>query len=198
MTNRTLAATSADFLPMLAMTLSGLLVVSGCATKTVTFTSNEKATLSLVAATNPDGQGQVLGDTPQTVSAEKIGNKVVKISGAEVHPQFWILSELPGGDTKVQLKLERKAADQTKTNINLKYRMLMKAYKALADQNWALAKELSEELAKLEPEIAAPHIILGIALLRSGSAAEARNALEKARGFDPDDAEISKLIQAIR
>ena len=170
----------------------------GCATKTVTFSSSEKASVSLVAASNPDGQGQVLGDTPQTIAADKLTNKVLKISGPEVHPQFWILSELPNGDTRVQLKLERKAAEQAKTNVNLKYRILMKAYKALADQNWPLAKDLAGELAKLEPEVAAPHIINGIALLRSGSMSDARNALEKARGFDPDDAEISILLKAIR
>lgn len=169
----------------------------GCASPNVTFTSNEKATVSLVTTTSTDGQGEVLGDTPQTLPMEKLEGKVVKIWSPDVYPQFWVLSPLSGGDTSIQLKLEKKPAsnNQSAASTNVKFRMIMRAYKALADQKWQMARDLSDELAKLEPEAAAPHLITGIAFLREGKKPEARSAFERAQAFDPDDADITKLIR---
>ncbi len=178
-----------------------ILVVAGmlnaCSPRMITFTSNDKATVSLVTSSSTDGQGEVIGETPQSIPAEKIRGKVVKIWSADVYPQFWILDPLQSGETTVALKLEKKPESQNKStaSTNLKFRVMMKAYKALADQNWKLARELADELNRLEPETAAPHLIAGIALLREGKKLDARTSFEKAKTFDPEDAEIGKLIR---
>lgn len=174
------------------------IILSGCATKTVTFSTNEKASLSLVTPNNTDGQGERIGDTPQTFPIERLEGKVLKISGPGLLPQFWVLSKLPDGDTKINLKLERRPDEALKKNPNLSYRLLMKAYKALADKNYKLASELAIQLARIERDIAAPHVIHALALIQQGQKRDAQIALEAARSFDPDDAEITKLLQAVR
>ncbi len=180
-----------------AMILFAASTLFACSPQMVTFTSNDKATVSLVTSSSTDGQGEVIGDTPQSVPAEKMQGKVVKIWSADVYPQFWILDPLQSGETTIALKLEKKPESQNKStaSTNLKFRVMMKAYKALADQNWKLARELADELNRLEPETAAPHLITGIALLREGKKSDARTSFEKAKTFDPDDTEIAKLIR---
>lgn len=163
----------------------------------ITFTSNDKATVSLVTSSSTDGKGEVVGEAPQTISEERIQGKVVKVWSPDVYPQYWIIDPLPSGETTVALKMEKKPESQNKSaaSTNLKFRVMMKAYKALADQNWKLARELAGELNQLEPEAAAPHLIAGIALLREGKKSDARISFEKAKTFDPEDAEIAKLIR---
>jgi len=174
------------------------LLLGSCASKTVTFTTSEKASLSLVTPSNTDGQGERIGDTPQTIPLQRLEGKVLKVSGPGILPQFWVLSKLPDGDTKIQLKLDRKIEEGPKKNPNLSYRLLMKAYKALADKNYKLASELAIQLARIERDIAAPHVIHALSLLQQGQNREAKVALEAARSFDPEDAEITKLLQAVK
>lgn len=174
------------------------LTLAGCASRTVSFSANEKASLNLVTPTNTDGQGERIGEVPQTIPIERLNGKVLKVSGPGLLPQFWILSKLPDGDTKIQLKLERRPEEGQKKNPNLSFRLLMKAYKALADKNYKMASELAIQLARIERDIAAPHIIHALSLIQQGQTRDAKVALEAARSFDPEDAEITKLLQAVK
>jgi hypothetical protein len=171
---------------------------SACATRTVTFSVNEKASINLVTPANTDGQGERIGEAPQTIALNRLEGKVVKISGPGLLPQFWVLSKLPDGETKIQIKLERRPDEGGKKNPNLSFRLLMKAYKALADKNYKMASELAIQLARIERDIAAPHIIHALSLIQQGQTKDAKVALEAARSFDPEDAEITKLLQAVK
>jgi hypothetical protein len=172
--------------------------MGSCASRTVTFSANEKASLNLVTPANTDGQGERIGEVPQTIPLERLTGKVLKVSGPGLLPQYWVLSKLPDGDTKIQLKLERRPDEGQKKNPNLSFRLLMKSYKALADKNYKLASELAIQLARVERDIAAPHIIHALSLIQQGQTKDAKVALEAARSFDPEDAEITKLLQAVK
>ena len=63
---------------------------SACATRTVTFSVNEKASINLVTPANTDGQGERIGEAPQTIALNRLEGKVVKISGPGLLPQFWV------------------------------------------------------------------------------------------------------------
>lgn len=73
--------------------------------------------------------------------------------------------------------------------------MAMRAYEALSKGNSPLAIDLSNKLKEMNSNIAAPHIIEGLAQLKLGNKKEASSSFEKARSLDPSDADVTKLIE---
>lgn len=203
-----------------------MLVTTGCASPQVTFTTSEKATISLVALERPTDQGEVVGDSPQTIDVSRLEGKVVKIGGADVVPQYWVMRKLEGDTTKISLKIDRisalpdrdknkdKEKDKDKdkdpngkpddkkgadgASDKLKYRLLMKAYTALFGHEFAMARGFAEQLAKLDVRAPAPLVVVGLTYMQEGNRDAARSAFEKARALDPEDQDISKLIDAVR
>src|SRR5690606_36983453 len=89
-----------------------------------------------------------------------------------------------------------KDADNRAT-LNRSLRLLMRAYQALARDDLDQALALAAESSKLEPEIAAPHIVQGIALMKQDKGGSARVAFAKAKALDPGDSDIDRLLNAI-
>lgn len=188
------------------LTFSALFFLqAGCATDTITFNANQKATLSLVSLTDPSGEGQILGELPSTIELPKLEGKVVRIFAEGHAPQYWIAKDFVANTTKVNVSLVPLAGDEKGkggagkgASNNLAFRLLLKGYGAISKGNWSLGREFAAKLEELEPTIAAPHIITGIAYFSEGKKAEARIAFEKAFALDPDDAEIKKMIDAAK
>ena len=77
-------------------------------------------------------------------------------------------------------------------------RLLLKSYQALSARNLGLAQELASRASTIDPEIAAPLVIKGIALMQAGDNTAAKAALSNARALDPEDKDIETLLKALR
>jgi hypothetical protein len=196
-----------------------LFFLFSCATKTVTFAVRGNGKVSLVSPDNLDKVGQFLGDTPLTVEVTKLQGKIVKISQNGKIPAYWIMPDISGQNLKATLALQdepkappsQAVAEKTdskletaskqsdpKATINRLMRLILKSYKALAARNFPLAKDLADRASSIDPELAAPLVIKGIALMQSGDSTGAKAALSNAQALDPEDRDIETLLKAIR
>lgn len=153
---------------------------------------------------DPSGDGQIIGELPSTIELPKLEGKVVKIASEGFVPQYWIAKDFVASNTKVNISLVPLPEDKEKNaggkavNTNLAFRLLLKGYGAISKGNLALGRELAAKLEELEPTLAAPHILSGIAFFSEGKKQEARTAFEKAVALDPEDTEIKKMIDATK
>ncbi len=83
-------------------------------------------------------------------------------------------------------------------NLNLTHRLLLRAYQALSRQDYAMAQDLANKLSAVSPELAAPLIVKGLALMQEGRKDEARSVLTAAKALDPEDKDIDQLIEITR
>lgn len=183
-----------------------LVTLSCNTTNTVKFDTKTKATISVVKWNELDRQGKELGETPREVELDEIKDQIVKITAPGKTPQFWVFSEPTGQKFEAQLVLTDVSAAASEGgggagsvsgfDINETHRLLMKSYQSLASGDLAAATDLAKKLNEIEPRLAAPLIIIGLASLQNGNKEEARLAFDKARSLDPRDGEIDKLIQA--
>lgn len=182
------------------------LSLSACATDSITFNASQKATLSLVSLSDPSGEGQILGELPSTIEVEKLEGKVVKINAEGFVPQYWIAKDFVADSTKVNIALTpleegaggKGGGSGKGGSSNLAFRILMKGYGAISKGDNKLGRELAEKLQEIDPTLAAPHILTGIAFFNEGKKSEAKTAFEKALALDPEDLEIKKMIDATR
>jgi hypothetical protein len=184
--------------------LLSILQISGCSTRSVTIATEGEGIVSIVNWDSLESGGAVIGKTPQTITLEKIGDRVVKIDGPGKAPQFWVFSEMISDqlDVKVQLanipggggsNVAGKSLDLNET-----HRLLLKAYRALAGGDLKVAKELSSKLSTIAPSVSAPLIISGLASMQEGDKDAARSAFTRAKSLDPQDSDIDKLLNAVQ
>jgi tetratricopeptide (TPR) repeat protein len=183
----------------------------GCATRSMTFKADSQADVTLVTFNDLNAAGDILGKTPVTVDMAKISGKVVRISAAGKQSVYWLVTDAVGTQNEASIKLRddpiaaklgassSESGSQTslidpKIRTNRLLRLIMKAYKELSGQRYQVAGELADQATKIDPEIAAPLVIKGIALLKQGDTTGAKAALEKAKSLDPEDQDIAKLI----
>lgn len=171
-----------------------------CANDSITFNANQKATMALVSLTDPSGEGQIVGELPSTVEVDKIEGKVIKISSEGYIPQYWIAKDFVAESTKINIALvpfdgKHKKSDKS-ASANEPFRLLLKAYGALSKGELQLGRELAAKLRDMDPTLAAPHLLIGIAYFNEGKKVEARSEFEKAFALDPEDLEIKKMIDA--
>lgn len=183
-----------------------LLLASGCATDSITFNANQKATISLVSLSDPSGEGQILGELPSTIEVDKLEGKVVKIKAEGFIPQFWIAKDFVANSTKVNIALTpvddgaagKGGGSGKGGSSNLPFRILMKGFTAISRGDYQLGREFAGKLEEIDPTLAAPHLLTGIAYFNEGKKVDAKNAFEKALALDPEDLEIKKMIDALR
>jgi tetratricopeptide (TPR) repeat protein len=201
-------------MPRCLLRIALVLVVctnAACATtKVFVFKTNGPAKVDLVATGKLDDPGQPLGQTPLTIDVEKLKGKVLRISQTGKLPAYWAVSEAAGDKTEATIKLaeDPSAAGATagasgtrldaKASTNRVLRLLLKSYQALSGKRFEAARELAGQAAAIDPELAAPQVILGLSLFKEGKAAEAKIALAKARALDPGDKDIDELMKIIR
>ena len=180
-----------------------------CVTKTFTFKSGSNSKVSLVSATKLDEDGTLLGETPVTVPLDKLTGKIVKISQKGKQPIYWVVTDAAGDKTEANIKLLDDLATagglggsdsrtDPKLKLNRVMRLLMRSYQALSGKRFKDARELAEQAGTIDPEIAAPQVIRGLAFYQEGNKSEARAALAKAQALDPEDKEIENLLKMVR
>ena len=169
--------------------------------RTITFRTDGQGTVSLVNWETLETNGEILGTTPVTVELDRIGENIVKITGPGKAPQFWVFEKMLGENLNARLVLTDVPVRTSNEDVqaldpNESHRLLMKEYKALAEGDLTLAKDLSAQHMTMQPKLAAPLIINGLACLQEGDKARAHTAFTKAKGLDPADKDIDKLIEA--
>jgi hypothetical protein len=184
--------------------------VAGCATKVITFKTGGRSKVSTVSPNNLGEDGTLLGETPLSIGVDKLQGKIVKITQPGKQPVYWIMSATSGDITEANINLlddpsttlgnAQDAAGKVdaKASTNRILRLLMKAYQALSGRRFKAARELADQAAVIDPELAAPHIVRGLSFYQEGDAANATTALTKAQALDPEDKEIESLLKIVR
>lgn len=191
------------------------LSLQGCSTsQAVSFQSEGKARVRALDWNNLNGEGKVLGQTPLTVRLGDVNDKVLRIEEDKKIPQNWIVTcdsrrKLVTAKIKLDdlavacagLKEEKKEPppkELSPARLNRTHRLVLKAYEQLVSGNTAVASDLAAQVAKEAPELAAPHLIIGLAYLRVGRRQEANQSFQKAALLDPEDSGIAELIKRTR
>ncbi len=201
-----------------------VILTCSCSVKKITFFSNEPANVSIVPFADASGEGSLVGQAPVTVTVDTINQGYIKVWGENMETQNWIITDLLGENTQANIKLKKiesgeKNDDKDKTDEekdkedekknqdakkqgedrsieqNKNFRLILNAYQALAQSRWQEARDLSSQLSKAMPNIAAPHIITGLSFLSEGNRAAASSAFNIAKTLDPTDADLEKLIR---
>lgn len=176
-------------------------ILVGCASGSITLVSNEKAKVSVLEFEDSAGDGELIGETPLSVDVAKLENKLVKVWGDEFLPQYWIYSPIEDQKTEISLNLtrvetpEEPSPSEVIQNLNRYFRMLIRSYKALSSKEWQLSRDLSKQLIREVPEVAAPHVITGLSFLSEGNLSQAKSSFLKAKNLDPSDKDIEELIE---
>jgi len=185
----------------------GLTIIS-CATQQIVVETVGKSTVSLVEGTKLTEQGELVGPSPATIKLTDINGRVIKISAPGKLPQYLLITNVLGTETRAKLQLRNETpaakdssgggppAPASNQDKNLIFRTLLKAYQALSTDNYKSAIELSDKLKELAPEVAAPHIVKGITYLNMGQKSDALSEFNQAKAMDPSDLDIDKLIEA--
>ena len=81
---------------------------------------------------------------------------------------------------------------------NVVSRLMLRAYKALTDKDYKSVTDLADEAVKIDPELAGPYLLKGLALIDSGDKENALIALKQAQALDPEDTDIDTLLKAVQ
>ena len=179
------------------------LTASSCVNKKLTIESSEKLTVSTVNSNALGGPGKALGTTPVTIALDTVQNEIIKIEGEGKLPQYIFITDLVGEETTANIDLlndgQVAADDQDKevATANLTHRLLLQAYQALTKDDYTTAKKLATKITEIQPRIAAPLIIQGIAFMQEGNMREARASLQEAKALDPEDNDIDQLLKIL-
>jgi tetratricopeptide (TPR) repeat protein len=186
--------------------------MSACATKVITFKAPTTARVDLVGAGKPDDPGKELGKTPLTVDLDKLRGKVVRISQPGKLPVYWVIAEAAGDTTEAVVKLVDEplagassnpqvssgSKGDSRASVNRVMRLLLQSYQALSGRRFKAARELADQAATIDPELAAPQVIKALSLYQEGNLPEARTTLQKAQALDPEDKNIEELLRVVR
>jgi tetratricopeptide (TPR) repeat protein len=181
--------------------------VSSCVTKTLSIKSPNKSRVSLVSPNNLEDEGTALGETPVTIEVKDLNEKFIKISQNGKQSVFLFVTDGAAENTEMTINLSESLAasdsnfgnhtPETKTTLNRLLRLLMRSYQALSGQRFKEAIDLAHQAAQIDPEIAAPWVIKGLALYQEGKLPEARTALTKAQALDPEDRGLETLLKQV-
>jgi tetratricopeptide (TPR) repeat protein len=184
----------------LVFSLTLVLFNMGCATKKIKINTTEKSTVSLVDPKNLADSGQVIGPVPAEIEVNKIQGRIIKIAADGKLPGYLVVTDVLGVETNAFMTLidspEEKPPEK-KDDQNLIFRFLLNSYQSLTQRKFDEALKLGEKAEELSKEIAAPHIIKGLAYMGLGNRAQAMTSFRQAKTLDPGDTEIDKLIKAV-
>ena len=174
------------------------LVLTGCGgERTITFQSSEPGSqITIVSLDNPEGNAPPSAN-PLVTSSGKLLGKAVRIGAVGKASQYWF----PPDDSarRIDVKVRQlTACSANEKNQNRPVRLIMKAYQALSAKDLRLAKELAQKASDVDPNLAAPLIITGLAFYQEGQRDQARVAFNKARSLDPEDTEIGELLRMVQ
>jgi tetratricopeptide (TPR) repeat protein len=176
-----------------------------CASQTLTFKTEGTATISSVSLLNLNEEIERLGTTPLTIALKDDRLQAYKFIQNGKEPLFWVIADKLGDQNEVFIKLRDQQSSQiesprenacNQSTTNRSMRLIMAAYKALIDQEYEIALGLAEQATKIDPQLSAPLLIRGMALLPQGKIEEAQKAFAQAKAIDPDDPEIDSLMRS--
>lgn len=193
------------FLPIIAASL-----LIDCAKTTVTINSEGGAQVDKLTLGNWLDKGESLGKTPLTLAMSEVEGSLVRISQAGKVPVFWTPTLSAAESLTFNIKLVDQLAasgvdpltggvcqKNSLQSTNRVMRVILKAYKALADSDYKKVLTLADEASALDENLAAPYIVKAIAQTRTGDLAGARVTLAKAEKADPDDEDIRTLAKTL-
>lgn len=185
-----------------------LLLSPSCAHKSISFkTEKDKATVKAVPFDKLGTEGQVLGETPLTVSLDKVQGQVLRMEQPGRAPLHWVILNAAGDTNEVALdfgQVQREGGEcrdtgetgVPKAQANRVMRMLLRAYQALSDKQSKIALELADQAITFEPTLAGPYIVKGLAQLQQGDKSAAKGSFTRARALDPEDRDLDTLLKA--
>lgn len=180
--------------------IAGLLLC-GCATSSIRFTGEKEAKLTVLGGDLKDVIGLRDRPLPQDIVQSELASRFVRIDVPSESPRYFYFMPSDAKDAEIKILKGNGTNDgftpQTEVS-NQTMRLFMSAYQALAQRRWQVARELAGKLVEMQPQLAAPHIVQGIALTQEGQKQEAQAAFTKAKALDPEDAAIDQLLQSIK
>ena len=189
-------------------TLVGVMLVH-CQSNTITFKAKKVGEPIEAAVMNfgdMAAEPKPSGKLPQSFPARQLSGKVVRLSQKGQQYQFWFFPELGGTDSVALVQMDLKQAGEKDGPVsdkalfakhkNLISRLIMKSYQAMTEKDYKTAIELAEQASKIDPELAAPLVLKGLAYMASGEKASAVGALTQAVSLDPEDQSIAELLKA--
>lgn len=176
-----------------------LVSLSSCSsTPSVEITSKVPSSkVALVSLDSLNTTGKVLSN-PAKLDLKQINGNAIRVDADGKSPLFLVFQ--PPAKNRVSLTIKELAACTlaNEANRNKPVRLIMKAYQALSEENWNLAKQLAAKASELDATLAAPYIIQGLANYRSGHRTEAKTAFNTAKALDPDDLDIIELLRMVK
>ena len=165
--------------------------------------TSDPATVSVLDWDSLSSKGSVIGKSPIEFEQDKVENKVMKIEAEGKLPQYWIFTNINGSELELQTTLldapkeDGESSEDKKEAefLNRNLRLLLNSYESLVSNDFEAAKKIAKSLQENIPNIAAPHIIIGLANLREGNRSAANSAFKVAKSLDPSDTAIEKLIE---
>lgn len=82
--------------------------------------------------------------------------------------------------------------------MNVFVRTLLRAYGEVAREKYREGLALAEKAVALNPSVAGPHLVVAIAKKGLGDVQGARDALVTAKGLDPQDADVEKMLKGLK
>jgi hypothetical protein len=140
----------------------------------------------------------------------QVEGRLLRLQTRGKEPLYWLITR--GGGSRVEAKVKFPdgagvaAASGSnegicrldgKASANRVLRLMLKAYKFIADQDFTQAKQAADEATLIDGELAAPYVVKGIALLGEGDKGGARQAFTKAQTLDPDDKDVDSLLKSL-
>ncbi len=184
---------------ILKLLLGSAFIVSCASNPDITFSGKEKADLFLVPLDNPEDVGIFVGKTPMTLSYSKLKGNVVRILHASGQSSQWLVPDLKSDKINFNIKPLQQPKKEKHTPLhnshNESNRFIFRGYKALVAGELTAVQEYAKKLAAMSPQLAAPHILMGLAALRAGKKAEAITHFKVAKELDPGDSSLSALIK---
>jgi len=197
----------------------GLIVIvvtlSNCFSKSIRFETDGAADVYKITGEKVAGQqGKYLGKTPITVKAEELLDSQLRFRNTadpSLPDQYWYFPELMSKDTKVILGWETgtgavtanvnqqgKPGEVGSVEMNVFVRTLLRAYGEVAREKYREGLALAEKAVALNPSVAGPHLVVAIAKKGLGDVQGARDALVTAKGLDPQDADVEKMLKGLK
>lgn len=156
------------------------------------------------------GTGEILGSTPITLPLDQVEGRLLRIQSSGKVPLYWLVTKEGADRIEAKIKLLEDTSGvgptnakggishtESKSSANRLLRVLLRAYKSLAEGNLKKAQEAADQAIVIDAELAAPYIVKGIVLLKEGDRSGAKQVLTKAQTLDPDDKDIDSLLRSI-
>ncbi|MBC7659188.1 MAG: hypothetical protein H7249_05715 [Chitinophagaceae bacterium] len=198
------------------LTVWFVITLVACATPKLTLSSDHTAEVtSLNYSKGIPSKRTNLGKTPLTLDKKSVEGMILEIKAADSKAFDLYIPRTDGVENTINVELEKEAviskteaekdgsSEKKPTEIdhrqaiNRIMRVLFKSTQALYENNTTAAIELANQAMSMDPNIASPHILRGLAELQSGRTQDAQGSFAKAKALDPENTDVDAFIKGI-